>query len=382
MSSNRANHLKQPGLSLRALMHLWVLLLACCGRHGAQPHAEDKPAYEKTGNRIVIPEGSPLRGRLEFEQAARAERSVTRTFTGSIEADPVRLAHVFPAVAGKLVRILVSLGDTVKEGQPVAIISATGGVTAQADYVKAKSALNLAEKSLKRQSQLLAAKVAAQKDLDEAQDVYDAAQANMEAATEVLRFMGFDPLKDAPGGLLRVLAPQSGRVIAVSAGKGEMRNDNNQPLATVADLSVVWLTIHVPERDLRLFRKNAPVEALFESYPGEKFKGTVTHLGDVITEETRVASMRVELPNPNDRLKPGMYATVTVPTVMEQTLSVPAEAILQVGADAFVFEQVAPNTLESRQVTTGGDAGGGRVIILNGLKEGAQVLKKNGVLFQ
>ena len=382
MTSNESQPMTDPGISLRTMFLVLTVLLAGCGRHGAIKHEAEKAAFEKTGNRIEIPEGSPLRGKLEFEPATKAERFVTRTFTGSIEADPVRLAHVFPTVAGKLVRILVTLGDIVKEGQPVALISATGGVTAQADYVKARSSLNLAEKSLKRQSLLLAAKVAAQKDLDEAQDAYDAAKANMEACTEVLRFMGFDPLKDAPGGLLQVLAPQSGRVIAVSAGKGEMRNDNNQPLATVADLSTVWLTIHVPERDLRLFRKDAPVEAKFESYPGEVFKGTVTHLGDVISEETRVAWMRVELPNPNDRLKPGMYSTVTVPSVMELSLSVPSEAILQVGGDAFVFEQVAPNTLESRQVTTGGDAGGGRVIILSGLREGAQVVQKNGVLFQ
>ncbi len=357
-------------------------VIASCGRPDTAVHAVEKPAFEKTGNRITIPVESPLSGKLQFEPATKAERFVTRTFTGSIEADPVRLAHVFPTVAGKLVRILVSLGDTVEEGQPVAVISAPECVTAQAAYVKAKSALNLAEKSLRRQGQLLAAKVAAQKDLDEAQDVFDAAKANLEAATEVLKFMGFDPAKDPPGGLLRVLAPQSGRVIAVSAGKGEMRNDNNAPLATVADLSTVWLTIHVPERDLRLFRKGAPVEARFESYPGEIFKGTVTHLGDVITEATRVASMRVELPNPGDHLKPGMYATVAVPTVAEKNLSVPLEAILQVGSDAFVFEQAAPGILESRQVRTGGDAGHGRVIILDGLHEGAMILKKNGVLFQ
>lgn len=364
------------------LLGLGVLLCGCHREKVPEEPDTVQAAYEKTGNKIVIPEGSPLRGKLIFEPAAKAQHLVTRSFTGSIEADPVRLAHVFPTVAGRLVRILVSLGDMVKEGQPVAVISAPECVTAQADYVKARSALSLAEKSLKRQRQLLEAKVAAQKDLDEAEEVYDAAKANLEASVEVLKFMGFDPARDPPGGLLQVTAPQAGRIIAVSAGRGEMRNDNNAPLATVADLSTVWLTIHVPERDLRLFRKDAPVEARFEAYPGEIFKGAVTHLGDVITEETRVAAMRVALPNPGDRLKPGMYATVTVPAVAENNLSVSSTAILQVGADAFVFEQVAAHTLESRQVITGGEAGDGRIVILSGLREGALVVKTNSVLFR
>lgn len=359
-----------------------VTLSGCHKKEVAEHHDTESTLFQKTGNRITIPEDSPLRKRLEFEPASKAERTVSRHFTGTIEADPVRLAHVFPTVAGRLVKILVTLGDNVKEGQPVAIINAPDCVTAQAEYTKAKSSLNLADRSLKRQLQLLDAKVAAQKDLDEAQDAFDAAKANLDAATQVLRLMGYDPEKDAPGGMLRVLAPQSGKIISVNAGTGEVRNDNNSPLATVADLSTVWLTIHVPERDLLLFHQDAPVEATFESYPGQIFKGVVAHLGDVISEETRVAPMRVELPNADGRLKPGMFATVTVLTVTERNLTVPSSAILQVGADAFVFEQVEPFVLESRAVIKGGDAGQDRVIILSGIRDGVLILKQNAVLFQ
>ncbi|WP_395741319.1 efflux RND transporter periplasmic adaptor subunit [Prosthecobacter sp.] len=367
-------------MSLAVLMALSQV--SCHKKEAVESHETTSSLFQKTGNRITIPENSPLRKRLEFEPASKAERTVSRQFTGTIEADPVRLAHVFPTVAGRLVKILVTLGDNVTEGQPVAIISAPDCVTAQADYAKAKSSLNLADRSLKRQLQLLSAKVAAQKDLDEAQDAFDAAKANLDASTQVLKLMGYDPEKDTPGGKLRVLAPQSGKIISVNAGMGEVRNDNNAPLATVADLSTVWLTIHVPERDLVLFHQDAPVEASFESYPGQTFKGVVAHLGDVISEDTRVAPMRVELPNPDGRLKPGMFATVTVLAVTERNLTLPSSAILQVGPDAFVFEQVEPFVLESRSVIKGGDAGPDRVIILSGIREGALILKQNAVLFQ
>lgn len=112
---------------------LTMLVNAGCEKSPAHAGSESKaPLCEKIGNRITIPEQSPLRKHLAFEPVVESTNTVVRRFTGMIEADPVRLSHVFPTVSGRLVKLLVKLGDSVVEGQPLALIHAPELVSAQA----------------------------------------------------------------------------------------------------------------------------------------------------------------------------------------------------------------------------------------------------------
>ena len=109
---------------------------------------------------------------------------------------------------------------------------------------------------------------------------------------------------------LRVFSPLSGQVVEMASAHGEYRNDVTAPLMTVADLSTVWLTASVQEKDLRFLAKGQEINASFAAYPGEKITGTILFIGDLVDPDIRVTKVRIAFANPQHRLKPGMFATV------------------------------------------------------------------------
>ncbi len=239
----------------------------------------------------------------------------------------------------------------------------------------------LTARALKRQQELLENKIAAQKDVDQALSDCDSARNDLANAAGRLLAFGFNPETDKFGQPLQVFSPIAGRVVDMAAAHGEFHNDPNSPLMTVADLSTVWLTASVQEKDLRHLTKNQEISAAFVAYPGEPFTGRVLFIGDIIDPDTRTAKVRIAFANPENRLKPGMFATVHFLGFPETQVTVPTVAIVQSGLAAFVFEQVKPWTFQPREVTPGPQQGD-RTVITKGLEAGTVVLAKEGVLFQ
>ena len=110
-----------------------------------------------------------------------------------MEADPQKFAHIFPPLSGKLLKLHVQLGDTVAEGQLLANLNSPDFLAAQGDYIKARSAVQLTSKALKRQQDLLENKIAAQKDVEQATSDYDSAKSELDSATGRLLAFGFNP---------------------------------------------------------------------------------------------------------------------------------------------------------------------------------------------
>jgi cobalt-zinc-cadmium efflux system membrane fusion protein len=298
-----------------------------------------------------------------------------------VEADPQRLARVFPPLSGRVAKLHVQLGDTVTQGQLLATLHSSDFSAAQNDYVKARNAAQLTSRALKRQQELLEHKIAAQKDVEQATSDYESAKSDLENATQRLLVYGFNPETDPFGQPLRVFSPLAGQVVDMASGRGEFRNDVSASLMTVADLSTVWLTANVPEKDLRHLCQGQNIRATLVAYPGEVFTGQVLFIGALIDPDLRVAKVRIAFPNPQGRLKPGMFATVSFLGVPETLMTVPTTAIVQSGQSTFVFEQVKPWTLQPREVTVGSQHGE-RTVVAKGLEAGASVLTKEGVLFQ
>jgi len=357
---------------------LLVIVLAGCKR--AQPAAP--PAdFERQGDIIVIPEQSILRVRLKFD-AARADKIQGQLSAPAVvEADPQKYANIFPPLIGRLIQLHVQLGDTVTNRQLLASLQSPDFVAAQDNYVKAKSVEELTHRALKRQQELLENKVAAQKDVEQATSDYESAKIDLDSAIQQLLAYGFNPETDKLGRPLQVYSPLSGQVVDMASALGEFRNDNTVPLMTVADLSTVWVTASVQEKDLRFLTKGEEISASFVAYPDETFTGKVLFIGDLIDPDIRVAKVRIAFDNPDRRLKPGMFATVNFLGFPQTQVTVPATAVVQSGESAFVFEQIKPWILQPCEVQVGAQQGD-RIIITKGLDAGASILVKEGVLFQ
>jgi membrane fusion protein, heavy metal efflux system len=190
-----------------------------------------------------------------------------------------------------------------------------------------------------------------------------------------------DPDKTELGAPLIVRSPLSGKVIEVSTAPGEFRNDPNAPLMTVADLSTVWVTANVQEKDIHYVHNSDPATATFAAYPNEAFRGKVLFVADVLDPDTRTAKVRVAFNNEDGRLRPAMFATVVLKTWDTKELTVPTSALVMAGDHTTVFVQVGPNTFEQRAVQTG-EQQGDRTIIKGGIQVGEKVLIREGALLQ
>lgn len=360
---------------------LLVTIVSTISHHGETKETSQPLDFQRHGNLILIPDQSCLRSRLLFETAHVETVESRLSAPAVVEADPQRFARVFPPVAGRLVKLHVQLGDRVERGQLLASLNSPDFFAAQNDYLKAKNAVQLTSRALKRQQELQEKKIAAQKDVEQATSDYQSAKSDLESATGKLLALGFNPDADKPGQPLQVASPLAGRVVDMASAHGEFRNDATAPLMTVADLSTVWLTASVQEKDLRHLRAGQQIQASLVAYPGEVFTGEVLFIGDLIDPDLRTIKVRIAFANPDGRLKPGMFATVTFLGFPESRVSVPNAAIVQIGSAAFVFEQTKPWTLQPREVSLGAQVGE-RTVIAKGLESGATILAREGVLLQ
>ena len=375
--------LKRKSKSLAMFIALAVnatILLAC----DSPPEVKGTtppPNFERRGNLIVIPDNSPLRQRLKFDTARSENITLQLTAPAAVEANPDRYARVCPPLAGRIIQLNVRLGDAVHKGQLLATLNSPDYLAAQSDFTKAKSAFQLAKRNFERQKDLLEHKIAAQRDVEQAQKDLEAAHCDLETITDRLRMLGLDPETEKLGQPLEIHSPISGQVVEISATPGEFRNDNNAPIMSIADLSTVWLTANVQEKDIRHLAKDQQVNAVFAAYPGEVLRGKVLFIGDMLDTDTRSTKVRVAVPNPGGRFKPGMFATVNFDGFPEKVVTVPTTAVVQIGGTSFVFEQVKSWTLAPREITQGGQRGE-RTVIKQGVSAGATILAKEGVLFQ
>lgn len=360
------------------------LLLSLFGGAGCHrdeaPHASVEPeATRRQGDAIEVPAGSPLRARLRV--APVAVESVRRTLEAPAQAevDPARMARIAPPLPGRVVQLFVRFGDTVTQGQALLTLDSPDLVSAQTDYLRARSALAQSERTLARQQDLAAHGVGAVREVETATTDRDLARSELERATLRLRILGVDA--SAIGRPLTVRSPIAGRVVEFGVAPGEFRNDPAAPMMTVADLSTIWVTADVQEKDVRRVQPQEDANALFAAWPGESFVGRVLFVGDLLDPATRTIKVRVALDNRDRRLRPGMFASVTFTERAAPEVVVPTTGIVLLGEASYVFVERAPWVFERRRVTPGAPVGD-RTAVTEGLRAGERVVTENAVLLQ
>lgn len=348
-----------------------------CGRHGpATPSVRNDTGLDDGS--ITVGEGSPLRGKLKLETVE--SRPVRRRLLApaSVEADPARMARIVPPLAGQVKQLLVRQGQLVKKGQPLFILDAPDLVTARADFLRAKSVLVQAENALKRQQDLFEHAIAAKREVEDAQTAFDVARDDLKRSTVRLRLLGIDSGDlDEP---LTVRAPLSGQVLSLATSPGEFRNDVTTPLLVVADLSSVWITASVPERDVERVHVGDDALARVAAFPSQEFKGRILFIENVLETDTRSVKVRIQFDNAEGRLKPGMFATVSFLGPAAPAIVLPTTA-LQVGETTYVWVERTPWTFIRRPVQLASESSDSAVVA-DGLKPGERVVVQNGALLQ
>ncbi len=330
------------------------------------------------GSRVLVAAASPTRKALEIE--AVQVRPVARPIVtpGVVEADASRLVKIVPPVSGRIVRLAKHLGDAVRRGDALFVMDSPELAQALADATKADAALALSRHTLDRERELMAAEIAARKDLEQAESDFALAESEARRAHARLSQLDVDA-REGTGRQYTLHAPISGRVVESTGAEGGFWNDTNAPVMTVADLSSVWIAASVPEKDLASVSVGEEAAIELNAYAGEPVHGKVAYVGEVLDPDTRTVKARIAVDNASGRFRPGMFARVTFHAQAHRAPVVPATALMQTGFDTQVYIESAPDVFEARTVTIGARLGDS-VEVLSGLKGAERVVVKNGEL--
>src|SRR5262249_51177048 len=179
----------------------------------------------------------------------------TRVCPAGGGADPSRLVKARPPLAGRITQLKVQLGERVKEGQALAVLDSPDLGTAYADHGRATVLLELARKNRDRARDLAKIGGTAVRELQQAETDYVTADVEHHRADARLKQIGVNPETSDPMRTLTITAPIAGSVIELDVGAGAFWNDPNATLLTIADLSSIWVTANVPEKDTALVAK-------------------------------------------------------------------------------------------------------------------------------
>ncbi len=340
---------------------------------------QNGPQFVREGGRIVVPDGSPLRTKLIVETVSQREVQRNLVLPAVVEADPARLVKVLPPVAGRITQLKVQLGEEVVKGQPLLVLDSADLDTAYADYERAKANSALAIKSRDRLRELVRTSAVAVRELQQAETDLVNAEAEKQRAESRLRQIGVEPEVSTKSRTVTIVAPVSGSIIDLNVAPGAYWNDATAALMTVADLSTIWVTANVPEKDTALVAKGQPVDITFAAYPGEAFKSQVLFVSNVLDPDTRRTKVRISLDNPDTRFKPGMFASVTFFSPTQRVPIVPTTALVLREEKNQIFVEVAPWSFEARPVDVGFQQGD-EVAIRHGLAAGDRIVVRGGVL--
>jgi cobalt-zinc-cadmium efflux system membrane fusion protein len=327
------------------------------------------------------------------EQAGMAQVTTgsIRT-TGSVASDAYKDTPVFPIAGGIVRQVTVQLGDRAKRGQPLAIIFSTELANSEADYLKMRADYDEHEKAHHRTEQLVEIGAASREDLEQHRAKVDSMRASLASARQLLIQMGLTPQQvdalQSPSqvdSLLSVRAPVSGTVISRSVNIGEVVSTGKE-LFRIADLSSVWVIGQVYEKDFSAVRIGTRASITAPSYPGRPFKGRVSYVDPRVDAQARTAQIRVEVPNPGEMLKIGMFVDVGLGEIPSGTrgpaVLVPKSAVQTMGTKQVVFVAMEePGVFVQRQVTVGQESNG-QIPVLTGLSAGERVVTDDSFLLR
>ncbi len=348
--------------ALAALLPLLLLLASCSGDPKAAP----------TKQEISI---DPNVFETDHPELFKTTKVTTRqmptvlTANGTIAPDVNRTIHVTSLGSGRVVDLKVRLGDAVKKGQVLLVISSPDLAGAFSDYQKAIADERLSKKALDRAQLLYDKGAIAEKDLQAAQDTEEKALVDVRTTEQHVRVLGGDPAHPSPQIELR--APVSGTIVEqnVAGFEGIKSLDNSPNLFTIADLSQVWVVCDVFENDLGEVHMGDIAQIRMNAFPDRNYKGTVADISRVLDPSTRTAKVRIVLANLDGVLKPGMFAVATFRSRrVRPALVVPGTALMRLHDKDWVFRREGQNQFRRIEIRVAGATQDGMQEVSSGVK--------------
>jgi cobalt-zinc-cadmium efflux system membrane fusion protein len=368
-----------------------IALMALCALAMTLAGCKEEPA--NTGNAANSSNSSglftiPPEQMSHIQVLAVEPTSLTRTLrlTGVVAYDSFHTTPVITQVSGPVSRIAVVPGQRVERGQPLLYVASPDYSQLLSNYLKAKDAFTLAQKSYARAKDLYDHHAIAEQNLEQAESTQVQAQGDLTAAEAALRVLGVaDPnamLKAPPSFEATVRSPISGQVVEQNVAVGQLLQPGATQCFMISDTSTVWVLMNVYQKDLPFVRVGDTVDIQTESYP-DTFHGRISYVAAALDPNTRTLQARIETANPGQKLKKDMYVSAIVDAgTMQNAIALPDAAILRDTENMpFVYVEQNGNQFGRRSVTLG-ESIKGKTAITSGLKPGERVIGDGSLFLQ
>jgi membrane fusion protein, heavy metal efflux system len=298
--------------------------------------------------------------------------------SGRVDFNELFLSRIGANVTGRVSEILAIPGQAVKQGDILAKITSTELTQSQLSFLKAKSASLLADQAANRARILYKEDVIALAELQRREAEASSAKAEYRAANDQLRVQGMDqPSIDrlAKSGVIEstnnVISTIPGEIVERKINKGQVVQPADA-LFTVADLSSLWAVSEIPESNAYLINKGQKVNLIIPALRNAQMEGVVAHVDSIVNPLTRTVVVRMEVPNKEGRIKPGMLATMMIESQPTDKLLVPVSAVIREDNHDHVFIREDDETYRMVAVKLGPEGKGYRPV-LSGVKEGQEI---------
>jgi membrane fusion protein, heavy metal efflux system len=333
---------------------------------------------------VSLSEDAVKRAGIELATVTAGAGSSGVRIPGTVEPNAYKQVVVTPLVAGRVTRVLVELGDQVRGGQMLAQIFSPELTEAQTKFLSSKAELEAHERELDRTTKLVGIGAASQQELERLHAEHAAKLASVQSLRSRLVLLGMSASAiDAmmPGreveSTTSVPSPLAGVVTERGANVG-MNVDTATKLFAVVDLSTVWVVGALYEKNFSGIRVGSAATVTTSAYPDLKVAGRVSYIDPQVAPDTRTARVRVEVANPRQQLRLGMYADIDIKTTTGgQAVMIPRSAVQTVGDRLVVY--VADPTERAKFVEREvrlGETSGDRVEVVSGVTPGELIVSK------
>lgn len=366
-----------------ALLVVGACAAVACGSRAAEDAdngAAKKPTVAESGPAPVRLEENQLAS-LRVETVGERDWPQVMTVAGKVQFDEDHVGRVLAPLSGPVVGMRVKVGDAVRRGEALCEIESRDAAQAIGEHNESHKDLELAEKTAAMTEDLFAHQAASNLALQQSRNELAKARARVTRSDAALRALGLTSEEQITkfDGRIPVVAPLSGTVTERKIIDGQLATTDGTPMITIADLSSVWVVGDLFERDLRRVAVGAAAAITTAAYPDETFNGRVDFISPVIDPATRTAKIRVSVPNPQQRLKPEMFANIALTGgTAERAIAVPSSAAFTEGGRTWVFVAVGDRQFVRRAVEIASDAGP-QQRVLSGLRAGERIVT-GGVL--
>jgi cobalt-zinc-cadmium efflux system membrane fusion protein len=310
---------------------LSVIFIYSCGTRVSSDHTND--------GRFCIPDS--LLKNVTFDTLHSGSVKSELPLSGRITFNEDKVLRIFPLVSGQVTEVKVTLGDYIEKGKVLAIIESSDMANYFNEYRSSQSEVAIARKNLEVTTNMRNSGVSSEKDYLIAQNEYEKALAEFKKIKEVLKIFGssFDA-KDSTGSGYVIKSPISGFVVDKNVTVGmDLRPDASTNLFTISDLKELWATANVYETDVSKIKPGSDAEIVTLSFPDKKFYGKVERISNILDPETKSMSVKIRLDNRDFKLKPGMFARISISLPEDKKmLIVKSSAIIYDGDKSYVLK--------------------------------------------